>query len=52
MSRPVTMLNGRPLDMTMNGFKLIFSFGRMIVPPVKKLKLGMNPTREYSLVVL
>ena len=36
----------------MNGFRLIFSLGRIIVPPLKKLKLGMNPTREYSLVAL
>ncbi len=34
----------------MNGFKFTFSLGSTSVPPTKKFALGMNDTREYSLV--
>ena len=50
VSRPVTMLNGLPVENTMKGFKFTFNLGRIIVPPTKKLPLGINDTREYSLV--
>ena len=50
VSRPVTILKGLPVENTMNGFRFTFNFGRIIVPPTKKLPLGMNDTREYSLV--